>query len=171
MPGGFEGKKPSKFAEKKRKNLTKSCAGRSYDLGTDPPFTQCMETKVGSQHLLMGKRPASGLTVGSIPTKRMRTPSRLRVLCPFSTGTSGGVQGPNKTDASSGDTNFFQDDQEILHGWSQNQNDLEVESGGDFKTELPFHSTEVSKPKKKKAKHLVLAFISNYCSDFLVLGN
>ncbi|KAI8523225.1 hypothetical protein RHMOL_Rhmol13G0056700 [Rhododendron molle] len=165
LPGGFEGKKPSKFAEKKRKNLTKSCAGRSYNLGTDPPFTQCLETKVGSQHLLMGKRPANDLTVGSIPTKRMRTPSRLRVLCPFSTGTSGGVQGPNKTDASSGDTNFFQDDPEILHGWSQNQNDLEVESGGDFKTELPFHSTEVSKPKKKKAKHMGSIFEERWKLD------
>ncbi|KAF5930589.1 hypothetical protein HYC85_031462 [Camellia sinensis] len=156
LPGGFEGNTPSKFGQKKRKNLTKSNDARAYDLGTNSPIMQCMENKVGTQQsVLMGKQPANILNVGSIPTKRIRTASRQRFLYPFSGGTSGGVQGPNKTDASSGDTNSFQDDQSTMHGGFQIRNSLEVESVGDLEKQLPFDSTEVSKPKKKKkAKHL-----------------
>ncbi|CAL5353506.1 unnamed protein product [Camellia sinensis] len=156
LPGGFEGNTPSKFGQKKRKNLTKSNDARAYDLGTNSPIMQCLENKVGTQQsVLMGKQPANILNVGSIPTKRIRTASRQRFLYPFSGGTSGGVQGPNKTDASSGDTNSFQDDQSTMHGGFQIRNSLEVESVGDLEKQLPFDSTEVSKPKKKKkAKHL-----------------
>ncbi|XP_057484162.1 chromatin modification-related protein EAF1 B-like isoform X2 [Actinidia eriantha] len=148
LPRGFEGSNPLKFSQKKRKILTKS-----YDVGIDSPYMPCMENKVGTQpSLLMGKRTANSLNVG-FPTKRMRTASRQRVLGP-SAGTSGGVQGPIKTDASSGDTNSFQDDQGILHGGSQIPN-FEVNSVSGFEKQLPFDSAEVSKPKKKKkAKHL-----------------
>ncbi|KAA8543485.1 hypothetical protein F0562_021020 [Nyssa sinensis] len=157
LPGAFEGSRSSKFAQKKRKNSIKSYTARSYELGADLPYMQCMENKVGTQQaVLMGKRPANSLNVGSIPTKRVRTASRQRLLSPFSAGTSGCVQAPNKTDASSGDTNSFQDDQSTLHGGSHIPNSLEVESVGDFEKQLPFDSAEVStKPKKKKkAKHL-----------------
>ncbi|KAA8550625.1 hypothetical protein F0562_002309 [Nyssa sinensis] len=156
LPRAFECNKSLKFAQKKRKKLTKSGAARSYEPGADS-FMQCLENKVGTQQsVLMGKRPANNLHVGSIPTKRVRTASRQRVLSPFSAGISGCVQLPNKTDASSGDTNSFQDDQSTLHGGSQIPNSLEVESVGNFERQLPFDSAEVSrKPKKKKkAKHL-----------------
>ncbi|XP_047981880.1 chromatin modification-related protein EAF1 A-like isoform X2 [Salvia hispanica] len=70
-------------------------------------------------------------------------------------GASGCMQVPNKTDASSCDTNSFQDDHSTLHGGLAIPNSLEVESAGEFDKELPFDSAEVStKPKKKKkAKH------------------
>ena len=156
LPSAFEAGKQLKFSHKKRKILRKSGTARSYDLGTGFPFTH-IEDKVGTQQsVLMGKRPANSLNVGLIPTKRMRTASRQRVLSPFGAGTSGGVQGLSKTDASSGDTNSFQDDQSTLHGGSHIPNNLEVESGCDFEKQLPFDPTEVSKPKqKKKPKRLV----------------
>ncbi|XP_057507991.1 chromatin modification-related protein EAF1 B-like isoform X2 [Actinidia eriantha] len=155
LPSAFEAGKQLKFSHKKRKILRKSGTARSYDLGTGFPFTH-IEDKVGTQQsVLMGKRPANSLNVGLIPTKRMRTASRQRVLSPFGAGTSGGVQGLSKTDASSGDTNSLQDDQSTLHGGSHIPNNLEVESGCDFEKQLPFEPTEVSKPrKKKKPKHL-----------------
>ncbi|XP_057965746.1 chromatin modification-related protein EAF1 A-like isoform X2 [Malania oleifera] len=156
LPGTVESSRLSKFAQKKRKNLTKSYTARSYELGADTPYGQCMENKIGNQpSILLAKRPASSLNVGSIPTKRMRTASRQRVLSPFSTGVPGGVLAPSKTDASSGDTNSLQDDQSTLHGGSQIQKSLEVESAVDFEKQVPFDCTEISKPKKKKkAKHL-----------------
>ncbi|XP_028092856.1 chromatin modification-related protein EAF1 B-like isoform X1 [Camellia sinensis] len=49
LPGGFEGNTPSKFGQKKRKNLTKSNDARAYDLGTNSPIMQCMENKVGTE--------------------------------------------------------------------------------------------------------------------------
>ena len=86
----------------------------------------------------------------------MRTAFRQRVLNPFGPGTSWGVQSLSKTDASSVDTNSFQDDSSTLHGGSHIPNNLEVESGCDFEKQLPFFPTEVSKPKKKQQpKHQV----------------
>lgn len=154
MPGAFEGSKSSKSNQKKRRNL-KIYASRSYEAGADLPFAQC--TSATQQSMFMGKRPAS-LNVGSIPTKRMRTASRQRVVGPFGGGATGSnVQAQMKTDASSGDTNSFQDDQSTLHGGSQFQKSVEVESAGDFEKQLPYDYAETSmKPKKKKkAKHLV----------------
>nr|XP_016447649.1 PREDICTED: chromatin modification-related protein EAF1 A-like [Nicotiana tabacum] len=107
--------------------------------------------------MLLGKRPASNVNV-SIPTKRVRTASRQRVLSPFGASTAGCVQFPTKTDASSGDSGSFQDDHSTLHGGSH-MNSLEVESVGDYEKHLLFDSAEVSKPKKKKkAKHLGSAY-------------
>lgn len=153
LPSAFEGMKSPKFTHKKRKHFIKSYAGRSYEVGADIPYGHT----VGSQQSLVGKRAASNLNVGSIPTKRMRTASRQRVIGPFSAGAAGSLQAPAKTDASSGDTSSFQDDQSTLHGGSQIQKSVEVESVGDFEKQLPYDCAETStKPKKKKkAKHMV----------------
>ncbi|KAJ8534575.1 hypothetical protein K7X08_016303 [Anisodus acutangulus] len=144
-----EGNKPSRFSQKKRKIHIKAYSGRPYDVRTDVPFTQRAEYKLAHQSMQLGKRPSSNLNA-SIPTKRMRTVSRQRVLSPYSATTSGCAQLPIKTDTSSGDTSSFQDDQSTLHGGSHMPNSLEVESVGDFEKHLPFDSAEVSKPKKKK---------------------
>lgn len=144
VPGAFECSKPSKSAQKKKKNLPKSYA-RSYDMGTDFPYGQFIENKAVSNHpLFLGKRPSNNLNVGSIPIKRIRTASRR-------------MQIPNKADASSGDTSSYQDDQSTINGGSNIRKSLEVESTGDFGNQLPFDCTEVSMKhkKKKKAKHLV----------------
>lgn len=152
----LEGNKSSRFPQKTRKIHLKGYSGRPYDVGAGIQFTQCMENRVGShQSVLLGKRPASTLNV-SIPTKRVRTASRQRVVSPFGATTAGCVLLPIKTDASSGDTGSLQDDQSTLHGGSH-MNSLEVESVGDYEKHLLFDSAEVSKPKKKKkAKLLVL---------------
>jgi hypothetical protein len=169
LPGAFEGSKSSKFAQKKRKSLMKSYTSRSYEVGADMLYC----TTGNQQSMMIGKRPAS-LNVGSIPTKRMRTATRQRVLSPFSTGATGNIQAQVKTDASSGDTNSCQDDQSTLHGGSQIQKSVEVESVGDFEKQLPYDCAETSikLKKKKKAKHLVHK--NSYQQtprDFLSLGN
>nr|XP_008372482.2 chromatin modification-related protein EAF1 B-like isoform X1 [Malus domestica]XP_017187926.2 chromatin modification-related protein EAF1 B-like isoform X1 [Malus domestica]XP_028958333.1 chromatin modification-related protein EAF1 B-like isoform X1 [Malus domestica]XP_028958334.1 chromatin modification-related protein EAF1 B-like isoform X1 [Malus domestica] len=167
LPGAFEGSKSLKSNLKKQKNL-KLYASRSYE-GADLPYGNC--TTATHQSMLMGKRPAS-LNVGSIPTKRMRTASRQRVVSPFGAGANGNVLGPIKTDASSGDTNSFQDDQSTLHGGSQFQKSVEVESVGDFEKQLPYDYAETSmKPKKKKkAKHLGSAYDQGWQLDSAILN-
>ncbi|KAJ7961532.1 chromatin modification-related protein EAF1 B-like [Quillaja saponaria] len=164
MPRVFEGSKSSKSANKKHKNNMKSFSPRSCDPGADLPYGH-------QQSMFMGKRPAS-LNVGSIPTRRMRTATRQRVLTPFSTGVTGVVQAQAKTDASSGDTNSFQDDQSTLHGGSQIQRSMEVESVGDFEKQLPYDCAETSaKPrKKKKAKYLGSAYDQGWQRDSTILN-
>lgn len=154
LHGAFEGSKSSKSAQKKRKNSIKSYTVTPYETGIDLPYGNC--TTATQQSMLLGKRPGS-LNVGPVLPKRMRTASRPRVLSPFSGSAMGSAQVQMKTDASSGDTNSFQDDQSTLHGGSQFQKSVEVESVGDFDKHLPYDSAETSmKPKKKKkAKHLV----------------
>ncbi|KAL0389856.1 UNVERIFIED_CONTAM: Chromatin modification-related protein EAF1 B [Sesamum calycinum] len=150
----FEGSKSSRYGQKKRKHLTHAYGARSYEMGSDLLPMHFAENKVVTQQsALLAKRPGGSLNV-SIPTKRVRTASR-RVIGPFNAGASG-FQLPNKTDASSGDTNSFQDDQSTLRGGLVVPNSLEVESASEFERQLPFESAEVStKPKKKKkAKHL-----------------
>ncbi|KAL1540950.1 chromatin modification-related protein EAF1 B-like isoform X3 [Salvia divinorum] len=155
MPMAFHSSKSSKFDQKKRKHLKHTYGVRSYELSSDILPTQYAENKVVDQPTaLMVKRPGGSLNV-SIPTKRVRTASR-RVISPFSAGTSGCIQVPNRTDASSGDTDSFQDEQSTLRGGSFVPNSLEVESSGNFNKQLPFHSEEVltKHKKKKKPKHL-----------------
>ncbi|KAJ9169764.1 hypothetical protein P3X46_017919 [Hevea brasiliensis] len=155
LQGVFEGSKATKHDQKKRKNSMKS-SERSYELGPDLPYGYC--TTGSQQNTLMGKRPANNLHVGPIPTKRVRSAaSRQRFTSPFSAGVGGGLQTLAKTDASSGDTSSFQDDQSTLHGGSQIQKSVEVESIGDFEKQLPYDCAETSmKPKKKKKiKHYV----------------
>ncbi|KAK4441008.1 Chromatin modification-related protein EAF1 B [Sesamum alatum] len=159
MPMAFEASKSSRLGQKKRKHLTHAYGVRSYEVSSGILPMQCAENKaVAEPSALLVKRPGGSLNV-SIPTKRVRTASR-RVISPFSAGASGCIQVPNKTDASSGDTNSFQDDQSTLHGGSLVPNSLEVESVGDFEKQLPFDSVEVSlkHKKKKKAKHLNVAY-------------
>ncbi|KVI12301.1 HAS subgroup [Cynara cardunculus var. scolymus] len=154
LPGVFEGSKSTKNAQKRRKHF-KFYGARSHEMGGDLSLMQSAERTVGTQpSVLSGKRSASSLNV-SIPTKRVRTASRQRIISPFNAGTSGCIQAPNRTDASSGDTNSFQDEQSTLHGGSQIPNNMEAESVGDYEKQLQFDSTEVSNrpKKKKKAKH------------------
>lgn len=154
LPGAFDTGRPSK---KKRKNM-KSYGARSYDLGGDLGYGRCLDSRNGTPQLaLMGKRPSNNLHVGSIPTKRMRTASRQRVVGPFGAGSAGVAPAPSRADASSGDTNSFQDDQSTLHGGSIVPRGSEVDSAMDFEKQLTFDSTEISaKPKKKKKiKHQV----------------
>ncbi|KAI3772874.1 hypothetical protein L6452_04068 [Arctium lappa] len=154
LPGVFEGSKSTKNAQKRRKHF-KFYGARSYEMGGDLSLVQPAERTVGTQpSVLSGKRSASSLNV-SIPTKRVRTASRQRIISPFNAGTSGCIQAPNRTDASSGDTNSFQDEQSTLHGGSQIPNNMEAESVGDYEKQLQFDSMEVSNrpKKKKKAKH------------------
>ncbi|KAL0390252.1 UNVERIFIED_CONTAM: Chromatin modification-related protein EAF1 B [Sesamum calycinum] len=151
MPMAFEVSKSSRLGQKKRKHLTHAYGVRSYEASSGILPMQCAENKaMAEQSALLVKRPGGSLNV-SIPTKRVRTASR-RVISPFSAGASGCVQVPNKTDASSGDTNSFQDDQSTLHGGSHVPNSLEVESVGDFEKQLPFDAGEVSIKHKKKKK-------------------
>ncbi|KAK8639432.1 hypothetical protein V6N13_137813 [Hibiscus sabdariffa] len=69
-------------------------------------------------------------------------------------------QAPAQTDASSRDTNSFQDDQSTLHGGLRTQNSLEVESIRDFERQLPYDcaGTPTKPKKKKKAKNLGSAY-------------
>ena len=156
----FESSKSSKFVQKKRKHSTKSYTGRQFEMGGDLPYGRGGANGT-QQSMLIGKRPTS-LNVGPIPTKRMRTTaSRQRVVSPFSGGAAMVLHGQAKTDASSGDTNSFQDDQSTLRGGSQLQKSLEVESVGDVQYDSA--ETSVKYKKKKKAKHLVyiISYIQN----------
>ncbi|XP_061353506.1 chromatin modification-related protein EAF1 B-like isoform X2 [Gastrolobium bilobum] len=166
LPGVYEGSRSSKSVHKKHKNRIKSYTHRSSEVGTDLPYSHYSS---GTQpSMLLGKRPAS-LNVGTIPTKRMRTASRHnRVVSPFAVVT-GAVQVQAKTDASSGDTNSFQDDESPLHVGSQIQKSVEVESVGDFEKQLPYDCGETSvKTKKKKPKTLGSAYDQGWQLDSVV---
>ncbi|KAL6563464.1 hypothetical protein OROGR_002423 [Orobanche gracilis] len=127
MPMAFKDSKFCRFGQKKQKHLVHAFGVRPYDISSG----------------LLVKRPVGNLDV-SIPTKRVRTASR-RVVSPCSAGTSGFLHVPNKTDASSSDTNSFQDDQGTPYS-------LKVESVGKFEKQLPFESAEVSMKNNKKKK-------------------
>ena len=160
----FGSSKSSKFVQKKRKHSIKSYTGRQYEMGTDLPYGRGANGT--QQSMLIGKRPAS-LNVGPIPTKRVRTASRQRVLSPFSGGVAMVLHGQAKTDASSGDTNSFQDDQSTLRGGSQLQKSMEVESVGDVQYDSA--ETSVKYKKKKKAKHLVYIISYIVTNGFLLV--
>ncbi|XP_071726711.1 chromatin modification-related protein EAF1 B-like isoform X2 [Rutidosis leptorrhynchoides] len=154
MPGVLEGINSTKAAQKRRKNF-KIYGPRSYEMGGDASYMQSVERATGTQpSLLNGKRSGSSINV-SIPTKRVRTAPRQRIISPFNAGSSGQIQAPNRTDASSGDNISYQDEQSSLHGVSQIQNHMEAESMGDYEKQLQFDSMEVSNrpKKKKKVKH------------------
>uniref|UniRef100_A0A2P2MU04 Chromatin modification-related protein EAF1 B-like n=1 Tax=Rhizophora mucronata TaxID=61149 RepID=A0A2P2MU04_RHIMU len=154
LHGVFDSSKSTKQDQKKRKILVKSHPAKSYDLGADLPYGH--STVCPQQNMLMGKRPGNNLNVGPIPPKRMRTAPRQRPVNPFSAGHPGALQTAVKTDASSGDTSSFQDDQSTMHGGPQTQNSIEVESIGEFEKQLPYDFAETStkSKKKKKAKNL-----------------
>ncbi|MBA0758426.1 hypothetical protein Gotri_021424 [Gossypium trilobum] len=158
LPGAFQGSKSSKLNQKKRtmKIMKSYPPARSYEMGSDLPYGKCAQ-----QSTLMGKRPASGPNVGPIPTKRVRTGPRQRVLSPFScAAAAGGLHAPTKTDASSGDNNSFQDDQSTLNGGFQIEKSTEVESVGNFERQLQNDRAEspTKAKKKKKTKNLGFAY-------------
>ncbi|GAB2298526.1 hypothetical protein Dimus_032590 [Dionaea muscipula] len=167
LPGAFERRRSLKIVHKKRKKL-KSYAARSYELGGDFSYGNCIENRAGAhQSGLPGKISMNSLSVGTIPTKRMRTASRQRVVGPVSMGAAGGVPTPTRNNASSGDTNSFQDDQSMLHGGSMIQKGSEVESGMAVDKKSVFDPTEFpSKPrKKKKAKHQAITYDQRWVVD------
>ncbi|KAH9626118.1 hypothetical protein KSS87_002992, partial [Heliosperma pusillum] len=115
LPGAIDTGKPSK---KKRKNR-KSYEAKSYEYGGDVGYGHCAETRNGTPELNVTlKRPTNSLHVDPIPTKRMRTAARQRVVGPFGAGPAGFAPVLSRADASSGDTNSFQDDLSTLHGVS-----------------------------------------------------
>ncbi|KAE8708113.1 Helicase/SANT-associated, putative isoform 2 [Hibiscus syriacus] len=156
LPGTFEGRRSSKLNQNKLKNLMKSYPARHYKMAADLPYGNCAQSS-----MVMGKRPGNNLNGGPIPTKRVRTGSRERVLSPFSSAAAAGdLQVPTQNDASSGDTNSFQGDQSTVHGGLRTQNRVEVESIGDFERQLPYDcaGTPRKPKKKKKAKNLGSAY-------------
>ncbi|XP_028214142.1 chromatin modification-related protein EAF1 B-like isoform X3 [Glycine soja] len=167
LPGVYEASRSSKSFQKKHKNRIKSYSHKSSEIGTDLPYGHY---STGAQpSVLFGKRPAS-LNVGTIPTKRMRTASRQRVASPFAV-ISGTAQAQAKTDASSGDTNSFQDDQSALNVGSLIQKSLEVESVRDFEKQVPYDCGETSvKTKKKKPKNLGSSYDQGWQLDSVVLS-
>ncbi|KAL1190588.1 Chromatin modification-related protein EAF1 A [Cardamine amara subsp. amara] len=164
LPGALECSKSFNLSHKKRKNLMKSHSARSYDLGGDLPYVNYIGGSNSSN--LMAKRPTSNTNVGSVPTRRVRTASRQRIVSPFGCATAGSVPVPLKTDASSGDTSSFQDEQSSLHGGSAVQKGTEVESSRNFEKQLPYDMAETSgKPKKKKKTHLGSAYDQTWHHD------
>ncbi|KAJ1264384.1 hypothetical protein BS78_09G259100 [Paspalum vaginatum] len=136
----------------KKKHLVQQhiSVARPYEIDTNVPYEPYMESKSGNQPLLLnGKRPTSFL---AIPPKRIRTASRQRDASPFHADASGPPQVISKTDASSGDTNSYQDDRNSLHGGSLPWIHTEFESTVDSERKMPFDASEVCKTNKKK-KH------------------
>ncbi|KAJ0980848.1 hypothetical protein J5N97_009103 [Dioscorea zingiberensis] len=158
LPGALDSGGSTKFNHNKRKIFQQKPYGtKLYEVGASFSGEPCLESRIGNQPLSMtGKRPSGALNVGSIPTKRMRTAARQRVVSPFSTAPTGGIQLTSKTDVSSGDTSSYQDEQSSLHGGSLSRKNLEIESTMDYDRQLPYDNCEIStKPKKKKKpKHL-----------------
>ncbi|KAJ6810251.1 chromatin modification-related protein EAF1 B-like isoform X1 [Iris pallida] len=157
LPGAFEVSSSSKFTMKKRKNSQrKSNDAQICDGSSNWSYDPCLESTSANQGMIfVGKRPSNSLNVCSVPTKRVRTAARQRVVSPFSAGVSGSLQVTSKTDVSSEDTNCFQDDQISMHGGSQPRKNMEVESTVDFEKYLPSDGNELSPKysKKKKPKH------------------
>ena len=156
FPGRSEVTMSPKLTHKNRKNFhQKLHASRVYNVSSDFSYEPFLEGKSANQATMFtGKRPSSNLK-GPIPTKRVRTASRQRVVSPFSAAATGNLQLSNKTDASSGDTSYFQDDQSSMQGGSQSWRNMEVESTADYEVQFPFDGSEIStKSQKKKSKHL-----------------
>ncbi|KAE9618018.1 putative nucleoplasmin ATPase transcription factor MYB-HB-like family [Lupinus albus] len=166
LPGVYVGSRSSKSVQKKHKNRMKSYTHKTSEVGTDLAY---VHYTTGTQpSAIFVKRPAS-LNVGAIPTKRMRTASRQRVVSPFAM-TTGTVQAQTKTDASSGDTNSFQDDQSTLHVGSQIHKSVEVESVGDFEKQLPYDCGETSVKTKKKPKTMGSTYDQGWQLDTVALN-
>ncbi|KAL9683941.1 hypothetical protein QQ045_021370 [Rhodiola kirilowii] len=151
LPGTVEWSKASQLPHKKQKGLKRTYSSASYELGAD--FANGSHMPGTQKSVLMVKQPSSQ-NHGSIPTKRMRTASRQRMLGSHSGASTVKMLAMNMTGASSEDTNSYQDDQSSLHFGSQLQRSLEVESPVDYEKYLPTDSGEIStKHKKKKVDH------------------
>lgn len=147
-PKAYDGGFFSNMGHKKKHQMQqRSSISRPYEIGTNMPYEPCLESKSGNQPLLPnGKRPTSFL---AIPPKRIRTAARQRVVSPFFAGASGPTQVTSKTDASSGDTSSYQDDQSSLHGPWRN---TDFESTVDSDRQLPYDASEVCAKVNKKKK-------------------
>lgn len=174
-PGVFKGNR-LKFLHKKKKSLPqKEGVSGSYDTCFDLPYVPGLDRKFGNQSsLIMGKRVSNQPTVISIPTKRVRTASRHRVASPFNISGSGAIQNSIQTDASSGDTSSFQEDQCSLLSGSHPRKNSDFESTVDFDNKMPFDDNDsFVKPKKKKPKYLGYKSSSNAttdCGGFVMSG-
>ncbi|KAJ6850425.1 chromatin modification-related protein EAF1 B-like isoform X1 [Iris pallida] len=158
--------------KKEKKKQQKSHAARLYDAGSDLSHDPCQEGTSANQGLMfMGKRPSSSLNVCSIPTKRVRTAARQRILSPFSAGVSGSLQVTSKTDVSSGGTNSFQDDQSSIHGGSQVRKNMEVESTVDFERHITSDGIEISTKSKKKKKPKHGGYTMNITDTGVLVGS
>ncbi|CAN6331761.1 unnamed protein product [Urochloa humidicola] len=148
-PKAYDGVCLSNMGHKKKHQMQQRInVARPYEIGTDMPYEPCLESKSGNRPLLSnGKRPSSFL---SIPPKRIRTAARQRVVSPFHAGSSGPPQVTSKTDASSGDTNSYQDDQSSLHGGSMPWRNMDFESTVDSDRRLPYDAEVCTKVNKKK---------------------
>ncbi|KAI5437117.1 hypothetical protein KIW84_023296 [Lathyrus oleraceus] len=168
LPGTYESRRSLKSVQKKHKNGINAYTQRAIEIGTDLPYAHYSTGAHPS--VLSGSRYAN-LNVGTVPTRRLRTASRQRVVSPFAVAT-GTVQALAKTDAaSSGDTNSFQDDQYTLHAGSQFQKSMEGESVGDFEKQLPYDCGETSvKRQKKKPKNLGSGYDQGWQLDYVVLS-
>uniref|UniRef100_A0A0D9XV79 Myb-like domain-containing protein n=1 Tax=Leersia perrieri TaxID=77586 RepID=A0A0D9XV79_9ORYZ len=152
LPGSYDGGLASKSYKKKHMMQQRMNGTRHYGTSVDMPYDPYVESKSGNHPFLSnGKRPSD---LFNIPTKRIRTAARQRVVSPYPANASGATAFTNKTDASSGDTNSCQDDQSSLHGGSFPRKNVDIESTADFDRQL-YDSSEVStkSKKKKKSKH------------------
>lgn len=150
--GQYDGGLASKLRHKKKQQQRMNGTWQ-YETVGDMLYEPVLESKSGNpQFLSNGKRTTDFL---SIPTKRIRTAVRQRVVSPFSSGVAGAAQFMSKTDASSGDTSSYQDDQSSLHGGSFPRKNADIESTADFDRQLMYGANEVStkSKKKKKTKH------------------
>ncbi|KAI5404651.1 hypothetical protein KIW84_051706 [Lathyrus oleraceus] len=137
--GTYESRRSLKSVQKKHKNRIKAYTQRAIEIGTDLPYAHY---STGAHPSVLSGSRSANLNVGTVPTRRLRTASRRRVVSPFAVVT-GTVQALAKTDAaSSGDSNSFQDDQYTLHVGSQLQKSMEVESVGDFEKQSPYDHSE-----------------------------
>ncbi|XP_047094521.1 chromatin modification-related protein EAF1 B-like isoform X2 [Lolium rigidum] len=137
----------SKMAHKK-KHIMHQRINSSRPYETDVSYEPCLESKSGNnQFYSNGKRPSSFV---GIPTKRVRTAARQRVVSPFAASVGGTPRATSKTDVSSGDTDSYQDDQSSLHGGWKN---MDYESTVDFDRKLPYDGSEEWTKASKKKKH------------------
>jgi hypothetical protein len=149
--GHYDGGLASKPSHKKKHPQQRMNGTWQYETGSDMLYEPFLENKSGNQQFLSnGKRSRDFL---SVPTKRIRTAVRQRVVSPFPSGLVGNPQFTSKTDASSGDTSSYQDDQSSLHGGSFPRKNADIESTVDFDRQLLYDGNEVSTKSKKKKKH------------------
>ncbi|XP_078445193.1 chromatin modification-related protein EAF1 A-like isoform X2 [Wolffia australiana] len=157
LSGPFERSKLSKFSLKKKKFFQdKNHNARSFGGRSDLFSGSHIENKSSAQpSLLLGKRVSGAFSGSSIPTKRIRTASRQRVISPFGSGNSS-LPVNCKNEVSSGDTSSFQDDQASLHDESTTRRNADFESTADFERRLVFNGSEmpIRSKKKKKQRHM-----------------
>ncbi|EEC79795.1 hypothetical protein OsI_21223 [Oryza sativa Indica Group] len=144
LPEAYDGGLLSQMGHRKHLGQQRINGARSYGISTHVPFEPYLESKLSN-----GKRPSSFLAV---PTKRIRTAARQRIVSPYPAGIGGTTQVTSKTDVSSGDTSSYQDDQSSLHGGSLPWKNTDFESTVDFDRQLPYDGREVVTKANKKKK-------------------